>query len=1024
MTLYEVSIRRPVLAIVMSLVLCVLGGVGFWFLSVREFPAVDPPVVTVSTSYPGAHAAVVDSQITEPLEQAVSGIAGIRTIASTSREGRSQIRVEFNIEADVEAAANDVRDKVAGAVGRLPADVEPPVVEKADADSEVIIFATLRSETRSILEVSNYASTVIKERVQTIPGVSTVRIFGEKRYAMRLLLDSDRMMAHGVTPSDIQAALQRENVDLPAGRIEGVSTELSLRTQARLTTPEEFSRLVIRRDVGRTVELRDVATVELGAENVRTGVKKNGVPMIGVALIPGPNTNAIDIANEYYRRVERIQKELPPDLIFEIGFDFTTFVRDSISEATETLFVAFLLVGLVIFLFLRDWRTTLVPLLAIPVSIVASFFVMYILGYSINILTLVGVILSIGLVCDDAIVVLENIYAKIEEGRPPMEAALEGTREIYFAVLSTTASLAAVFLPIVFLQGLTGRLFREFGIVVVTSVIASAFVALTLTPMMCRVLLRPANKTSGFYAWTEPFFEKLASGYVQVLGPALRRPGWAVALVVLMGGAIAYLVRALPSELAPLEDRSNVRISVRTPEGSTFAFTEDQLDRLGVWVNDNIPESLRTFSITAIFGGPVNTGIQNVYLKPPEERERSQAEVFQQIAGAMPAFRELRAFPFQPPTIGSRFGGQPVQYVVQAPNIDALTKVVPVFLEKASASPMLRFVDSDFKIDRPELEVSLDRERAAALGVAAVDIGRAFQLTFSDQRYGYFIRDGKQYDVIGQLNPSDRDDPGDLRRLHVRGRDGRMVSLDQLVRPVERTGPSAIYRFDRYVSATISAGLAPGATLGQAIDELDAIAKETLPEGFSHSLAGQSRDFMDSSSTLLLAFILALVLIYLTLAGQFESFVDPLIILVTVPLSLGGALWGLHVFSQSLNVFSQIGLIMLVGLVTKNGILILELGNQGQHAGLSKIDATVAACRARLRPILMTSLTTILGILPIALAMNGGGESRQSMGIAVVTGLFLATGLTLFVVPAIYAMFSRAKAPAIAISEGQSPLPQ
>ncbi|HEY8946830.1 MAG TPA: efflux RND transporter permease subunit [Polyangiaceae bacterium] len=1009
MTLAEISIRRPVLAIVLSTIIVLFGVVGFTFLGVREYPAVDPPVVTVTTNYPGASPDVIASQITEALEQSISGVAGIRTMSSTSRDGQSQIRIEFDLAVPLDAAANDVRDKVSVARRLLPVDVDPPIVEKADADASPIVFMTLRSETKSIYDTAYVADTIVKERVQTIPGVSAVRIFGDKRYAMRLLLDPDRMAAHGVTPVDVQAALDRENVDLPAGRFEGVDTEMGLRAMARLTTPEEFNRLTIKNEGGRLITLEDIGRAELSAENLRTGVRQMGIPMVGVAIIPQPNTNAIEIADEFYRRLEQIKQVLPPEYTAEIGYDFTTYVRRSVLEVQETLLIAFALVALIIFAFLRDWRATIIPVIAIPVSIVSAFFIMYVAGFSINILTLVGLVLAIGLVCDDAIVVLENIYTKIEQGLTPLQAAIKGSHEIFFAVVSTTISLAAVFLPIVFLQGLTGRLFREFGAVVAGSVLVSAFVALTLSPMMCRFLLKHREQPGWLHRKTEPFFRGLTSAYGNSLSWFMKARWLAIPILVGVGAYVALGWKTLPKELAPLEDRSNIRVGVRAPETAGFEYTQRALDEIAFWVRDNVPEVSRTYSITALFGGPVNTGVQNVYLKEPHDRARSQAQIFQEIGRGMSQFTTLRVFPSQPPTIGDRFAGQPLQYVLQAPTLEAMLEVLPKFMEGAQKRPELSFLDSDLKVNREETAVSVDRSKAAELGISALDVARTLQLAFGDQRFGYFVMNGKQYQVIGQLDRPFRNQPGDLRQLFLRGQDGRMISLENLVTWKEQTVPGAIYRHDRYISATVSGGPAPGYTLGDGIAALDQVAQEVLPPTFNTTLAGQSRDFRDSSSSLAFAFGLALLIVYLVLAAQFESFVDPAIILLSVPLSLAGAVLALQLTGSSLNVFSQIGMVMLVGLVTKNGILIVEFANQRRDEGLNKLDAAIEASASRFRPILMTSLATILGVLPIALSLGAASGSRQSLGIAVMGGLVVATLLSLYVVPALYVLMSRTK---------------
>ena len=1009
MSLAETSIKRPVLATVMSLAILLFGITGFYFLGVREYPAVDPPIVNIGTQYPGANPQVIASQITEPLEQVINGIAGIRTMTSQSREERSNITVEFTLDTNLDDAANDVRDRVSRAIRSLPVDANPPVVEKADADSEPVLFLSLRSETRGVLEMSDLADRLIRERMETIPGVSSVRVFGEKRYAMRLWMDPVKLAVHGVTPLDVQTALDQQNVDLPSGRLEGSSTELSLRTLGRLSTPEDFENLIVKQEGGRQIYFRDIGYAELGAENLRTGNKSDLVYSIGVAVIPQPNTNAIAIADEFYKRLEEVKKDIPSDIIVEVGYDFTRFVRRSVSEVKETLVIAFGLVVLIIFLFLRDWRSTLIPVVAIPVSIVSGFFIMYVAGFSINVLTLVAIVLAIGLVCDDAIVVLENIYAKIEDGMPPMEAAIKGSKEIYFAVISTTVALAAVFLPIIFLSGLTGRLFREFGITLAGCVLVSAFVALTLSPMMCRLMLKRHDENANwFYRVTEPFFKFLGKAYRGSLGGFLR-VRW-VAFVILAGTAvmIGWLVKAVPRELAPLEDRENIRINVTAPEGSSFEFTESWMDKISTYVSDTIPETYRTFTIMGGGGrSDANVATQNIYLKPPEERSRSQAQIHAKIVEDMNAFTGVRAFAAQPPTIGDRRGGQPLAFVLQAPNLESLIEVLPKFLDEANKSPVLRQVDVDLKVNRPEGIISINRNKAAELGVSVEQIARTVEFAYSGRRFAYFLKDGKQYQVIGQMQRQDRNDPSDLKKLFVPTKNGGMVSLDNLITFDESASPAAIFRFNRAVSATIQGSPAPGKTLGDGIEELNRIAKQVLPAGFRTALAGQSRDFAESSSSLLFAFLLALVIIYLVLAAQFESFIDPFIIILTVPLSLAGALLTLHLTGQTLNVFSQIGIIMLVGLVTKNGILIVEFANQRKEQGLGKLAAVLDASVARLRPILMTSLATILGILPIAMSLGASAGSRQSLGIAVVGGLIFSGVLTLFVVPAVYAVFSR-----------------
>ncbi len=1011
MSLSAVSIRRPVLAIVLSLVIIIFGIVSFTFLEVREYPSVDRPVVSVTTNYPGANADVIESQITEPLEQSLNGIEGISTLTSTSREQSSQIRVEFNLDRSLEEAANDVRDRVSRTQRFLPNDADPPIVEKSDADDTPIIFMYVQSDSKNILEVSDFATNVIKERIQTIDGVSSVRVLGEKKYAMRMWLDPSKLAAYKLTPLDVQTALEKENVELPSGRIEGDNTELTVRTFGRLTSVEEFNNLIIKQDGNNIVRFRDIGYAVMGAENERSSVKRAGIPGIGISVTAQPGANAIAISNEFKRRFEELKKEIPPEYRLEVGFDFSDYVRQTINEVEETIFIAFGLVILIIFLFLRDWRSTIIPILAIPVSIISAFFIMFVAGFSINVLTLVGLILAIGLVVDDAIVVLENIYSKIEAGMNPFEAAFKGSKEIYFAIISTTITLAAVFLPIVFLQGLTGRLFREFGVVIAGSVLVSAFVALTLSPMLSAYMFKREHKHSWFYHKTEPFFKRLISGYRRTLDSFMKVRWVGFVIIAVVSGLILLIGSSLKSELAPLEDRSNIRVQGLAPEGSSFEFMEYYMDMMSENIIDSVPEISSPITMVApgfTSAGAVNSGFINIYLVPAEERERSQQQIYNQIARQINTITGIRAFPSQPPTIGSRFGGQPVQYVLLAPNFDSLVEVLPKFLEEAKKEPSLQFVDANLKVNKPELNLTIDRDKASDIGVSVSDIARTLQTALGSQRFGYFIRDGKQYQVIGQVDRVNRDNPYDLQNLFVRNNRGELVQLDNLVKLEEKATATSRFRFNRYSSATISAGLNPGYTLGEGLLAMDNVSKKVLPQQFSTELSGQSKDFAESTSSLLFIFIFAQVLIFLVLAAQFESFVDPFIIMLTVPLAMTGALISLWYFGMTLNIFSQIGIIMLVGLVTKNAILIVEFANQKKEKGAGKIQAVKDAAVQRFRPILMTSLSTILGALPIAIGAGAG--SRTSLGIAVVGGLIFSTFLTLYVVPAVYSYFSRERA--------------
>ena len=1022
MSLSSVSIRRPVLAIVMSIAIVVFGIIGYTFLGVREYPAVDPPIITVSTTYTGANADVIESQITEPLEESINGIAGIRSLTSVSRDGRSTVTVEFDLNVDLETAANDVRDKVSRAMYNLPPDVESPIVSKADAQATPIVFLNVQSDTRNLLQLTDLANNVFKERFQTIPGVGSVQIWGEKKYSMRLWLDPAKLSAYGLTPIDIKAALNRENVELPAGRIEGNNTELSIRTLGRLNNIEDFNNLIVKQYQGNIVRLKDVGYADLGAENERTILKRDGIPMVGVVLIAQPGANNIAIADEFYKRLDQIKKEMPKDIKVGIGFDVTDYIRQSISEVRETIFLALGLVVLIIFLFLRDWRTTVIPVIAIPISLIGAFFIMYIMDYTINVLTLLGIVLAIGIVVDDAIVVLENIYAKVEDGLPPAEASKRGSSEIFFAIISTTVALVSVFLPIIFLQGLTGRLFREFGVVLAGSVVISAFVALTLTPMLGSKILkaRDKEKHNWFYLKTEPFFSNLMSGYRNTLNTFMTKR-WTAFVIMGFAGVLIYLIGAYtPSELAPLEDRSRIRFAATAPEGTSFEYMDNFMDQLIKMAKDSVPEEQAIISVTSPgFGASssVNTGFMFMILSPPGQRNRTQQQIADQLSNDVTKLTGARTYVSQEQTIGSRRGGLPVQYVLQAPNFEKLREFLPKFIAEARKDPVFSIVDADLKFNKPELRVKIDRQKARDLGVSVIDIGQTIQSAYSGQRFGYYIMNGKQYQVIGQVDRRYRDAPIDLRSLYVKNNQGELIQLDNVVSISEESTPPQLYRYNRYVSATVSAGLAPGKTIGEGIKEMDKIKSRILDQTFSTALAGASKDYAESSSSLIFAFLLAIGLIYLVLAAQFESFRDPFIILFTVPLAIAGALISLWYFNQTLNIFSEIGIIMLIGLVTKNGILIVEFANQRKAAGLTKMEAIVEASVARLRPILMTSLSTILGILPIALALGAGSESRVSMGIAVIGGLIFSSGLTLYVIPAMYSYFSRATATVSNITE-------
>ncbi len=1002
MSLSSVSIKRPVLATVFSLVILLFGLIGMTYLGVREFPSVDPPIISVSTSYPGANSDVIETQITEPLEQSINGIPGIRTLTSQSRQGSSRITIEFELSVDMETAANDVRDKVSQAQRRLPRDCDPPTVSKADADASPIMMIAVKSAQRSLLEISEIADLTFKEQLQTISGVSSVIIWGEKRYAMRIWLDPAKLAGYQMTPLDVRNAILRENVELPAGSIEGTTTELTIRALGLMTTPQEFNNLILRQTGDQIVRISDIGRAELGPEDLRGIMKMNGVPMIATAIVPQPGANHIEIVDEIYERLEFIKKDLPDDVQYEVGFDSTKYIRSSIKEVKNTIFLAFFLVVVIIFVFLRDWRTTIIPILVIPVSLIGSFFIMYLSGFTINVLTLLAIVLSIGLVVDDAIVMMENIYVKIEQGMSPLEAGLKGANEIFFAIISTTITLVAVFLPIVFLEGMTGRLFREFSIVIAGAVAISSFVALTLTPMLSTKLLKTRHKRSKAYNYTEKFFVALNNIYRNSLNNFLRKKYISVVILAVSGILIFVLWKSIPAEMAPLEDRSQMNISISSQEGATYDYNLKYIEEVTALVEKTIPEYDNVIGMIWGSGG----GFVRIALDDPSERQRSQQEIANQLSGELRKKTQARANVIQQSTFGGRRAGLPIQYVLQAPTIEKLREILPAFMAEVHDNPTFVMADVNLKFTKPELQIVINRDKANLLGVSTQNIGQTLQLALSGQRFGYFIMNGKQYQILGELAREDRNKPLDLKSLYVRNNTGQMVQLDNFVTLQESTAPPQLYRYNRFVAATVYSGLAEGKAISEGIEEMDKIAAKVLDDSFRTALAGDSKDFKESASSLMFAFLLAIVLIFLVLSAQFESFKDPIIVMMSVPLALTGALIFMWYFNITMNIFSQIGLIMLIGLVSKNGILIVEFANQRKNSGMSKFDAIRFASAARFRPILMTSLSTILGVMPLALGWGEGAQSRVAMGVAVVGGLTISTLLTLYVVPAMYLFIS------------------
>lgn len=1014
MNISTLSIKRPVLAIVMNIAIILFGIIGYTYLGIREFPSIDPAIISVSTTYSGANADIIESQITEPLEKAINSIDGIRNISSSSNQGSSRINIEFNLDKDLEAAANDVRDKVSQAIRRLPEDIDaPPVVSKADADSDPIIVMTVQSDNRDVLELSDYVENVIATRLQTIPGVSSIQIWGDRLYAMRLWIDPAKLAAYGVTVADVRNALLAQNVKLPSGKLTGANTELTVKTIGNLSTEEEFNNIILFADGERIVRMSDVGRARLEADNMETKLSDSGQPMVATAIVPQPGTNYVDIADAFYIEYEKLKKDLPADFILNISRDNTLFIKKAIVEVVETLAIAIILVILVIYLFFRNWSIALRPLIDIPVSLIATFFIMWLFGYSINVLTLLAIVLATGLVVDDGIVVTENIYKKVEEGMSPVEAAVKGSKEIFFAIISISVTLAAVFLPVIFLEGFVGRLFREFGVVLATAVMVSAFVSLTLTPMLNAYLMRPGKQKQGkFYRITERYFEKMNRGYADNLRSFIQKKwlSFPILLGCLMMIGLFYTV--LKKETAPYDDRSYIRVSVTGPEGASYDYMDRVMTELTDLINDSIPEKQVSLIITSPGWGSssVNSGRAIITLVDPSDREKSQHEIADDLTRWTRDFTNARVSVSETPTISvSRRGGMPIQYIIQAQNFEKLREKIPEFMEAVENDPTFSNRDVDLKFNKPEVYVTIDREKAQSLGVSVIDVAQTLQLSLSGQRFGYFLMNGRQYQVMGQFDKSDRSAPTDLTSMYVKNNQGQLIQLDNLVTTEEQSSPPQLYHNNRYMSATVSAALAPGNSISDGIDAMKAISENILDDSFTTDLGGESRDFVESSSNTMFAFGLALLLIFLILAGQFESFIDPFIIILTVPMAVAGAVFSLWLFGQTWNIFSQIGTIMLIGLVTKNGILIVEFANQLREGGMQKTEAILKASESRLRPILMTSLTVALGALPIALSLGEASTSRMGMGVVIVGGTMFSLILTLFVIPALYLMWSKEK---------------
>ncbi len=1002
------------MTIVMNLTIILFGIIGYTYLGVREFPSIDPAQISIRTNYTGANSDIIESQITEPLEKAINSIDGIRNVTSSSIQGSSNITVEFNLNKNLEEAANDVRDKVSQAIRDLPQDIDaPPVVSKADANGDAIISMTVQSDSRNALELSDYAENVIGQRLETIPGVSGIQIWGQKRYAMRLWIDPVKLASYGCTVSEVREALNQQNIELPSGKLTGSNTELTVKTVGNLSKPEEFNNIIIRSDGEKIVRFSDVGSAILGPENVETKMSQSGLPLVGVAIVPLPGANYLDISKAFYKQFQKLKKDLPKDIKLNIVIDNTIFVKQSVIEVAETLGISIILVILIIFLFFRDWAIAFRPLIDIPVSLIATFFIMWLFGFSINVLTLLAIVLATGLVVDDGIVVTENIYKKVEEGMSPIEAAIKGSNEIFFAVISISITLAAVFLPVIFLEGFVGRLFREFGVVIGAAVLISAFVSLTLTPMLNAYLMKSGEqKKSKFYIQTEPYFEKLNSSYADALNRFMKKKWLSFPILIACFGLIYLFFNIIQKETAPYDDRSAIVMSVTAPEGSSYEYTDRFMQEISRLVDDSIPEKKVALVITSPgFGAStVNSGRVRIALVDPSERKLKQKEIAEKLTKITKQYSVAKTSVIEQPTIAvNRRGGLPVQYIIQAPNFEKLREKIPLFMDEAAKNETFSITDVNLKFNKPEINVSINREKAESLGVSVKDIAQTLQLSLSGQRFGYFMRNGKQYQVIGQFERQDRSKPLDLTSMYVKNSKGQLIQMDNVVTIEEQSNPPQLYHNNRYMSATVSAGLAPGKSISDGIDAMNEIKAKVLDDSFTTDLGGESRDFVESSSNTSFAFGLALLLIFLILAAQFESFIDPFIIILTVPMAVAGALFSLWLFNQTWNIFSQIGTIMLIGLVTKNGILIVEFANQLREQGKSKLEAILEASEARLRPILMTSLAISLGALPIALSLGAASTSRIGMGVVIVGGTIFSLVLTLFVIPALYLMWSKAR---------------
>ena len=1005
MLLSDVSIRRPVLATMLSLGLVLFGVIGYLNLPVRDYPDIDPPIISITTILPGADPQVVESAITDVLEEELSTVAGLRTLTSSSAEQVSNITLEFNLDRNVDVAAQDVRDKVSRVRGRLPRDIEEPVIAKQEADAQPFFWLALSSPNYDLLQLTDIADRQVKARLQSLSGVGSAQIFGERRFSMRVWLSSTELAARAVTVQDVERAIQSRSVEVPAGRIESDRREFSVRSLGELKTPDEFNNLTVSNSNGQSVRLEDLGRVELGAQDERSALRYNGSPAVAIGVVRQSKANLIQVAEEIKAALPAIQASLPPGVKIEAAFDGSEFVTRSITEAQETLILAAILVVIIIFIFLRNLGATIIPGLAIPASIIATFAVMYFLGFSVNNLTLLALTLAIGIVVDDAIIVLENAYRHQEElGESPMEAAINGTREIAFAVIATTISLVAVFIPLAFLKGNTGRLFSEFGIAVAGSVLISGFVALTLTPMLCSRILRVPKSHGTTYQLLERAFEALTRGYARSLAWSMRSRLTVIVIAVALLVGAGFLFKQLKREFIPADDQGWFLTFTIAPEGSSLAYT-DGYQKQVEQIIANTPEVESYFSVVNFGGGPTN-GILFINLKDYKDRKRTAEEIVGAVQMQMFGIPGIFAFASNPQAFGGGFGS-PVQFVVQNPSFPVLGSVMDSFANRARQIKGLVNVDTDLRINKPQLTVRFDRDRAEDLGVPVQDIAATLQTMLGGRKVNTYTKNNKLYDVIVQLEPRERSTPSDMSGLYVRGRDNQLVQLSAVTQVSEGVGPKQLNHYNRVASFTLTASLAPGFTLGEALDSLNVLAKEMLPGCSTTALSGESRELSESGSSLYFAFALALLVVFMVLASQFESLVHPFTVLLAVPLAVTGALAVLWISGSTINLYSQIGMILLIGLVTKNSILLVEYANQLKEQGKSAMEAMLEAGRIRLRPIMMTSVATVTSAVPIALGLGAGSISRRPLGYAIIGGVLVSTVLTLYLVPVVYTLMDR-----------------